>query len=305
MDARQCQTLSPQLLAGLALHLRKKGSKLSLAQAASAAVEAWIEADTAAQSPAADPAPTQGYQWKSLFLPAGTELRMSTRESSYYARVVGDDIIFQGQRVSPRGMTLAIIGDGRNAWRDLWLLLPGERYWKQACRCRGEHQRSVAGLPLRPAAELIASNLKQLADDQAAKQAARQSATPAPSTAAEPGTGQAASQDSASVRAQVGASPTPAAAGHHADTALDTAGDLTARTQDVTHIPHSVKEQSVRPSATPAEAVALAAASMTESLKTMLALMERLSDGPFHDEERRLQRGRREEDILADQCAFD
>ena len=58
-------------------------------------------------------------------------------------------------------------------------------------------------------------------------------------------------------------------------------------------------------SATPAEAVAAAATSMTESLKAMLALMARLSDGPFRDEERRINPARREEDVLGEHCAFD
>ena len=74
----------------------------------------------------------RGYQWKCLFLPDSTELRMYCGDDYFYARVVGDAIVYQGQRVSPRQLTMAIAGEGRNAWRDLWLLLPGESAWKHS-----------------------------------------------------------------------------------------------------------------------------------------------------------------------------
>ncbi len=69
--------------------------------------------------PPASPDHSRGYQWKSLFLPHGTELRMTSSRQSGYARVVGDRIMYEGRSVSPRGLTLAIAGEGRNAWRDL------------------------------------------------------------------------------------------------------------------------------------------------------------------------------------------
>ena len=62
---------------------------------------------------------------------------------TYTAQVVGDDIVFDGRRVSPRGMTVAIAGDGRNAWRDLSIRLPGERGWRSASRCRRDAQRAA------------------------------------------------------------------------------------------------------------------------------------------------------------------
>jgi hypothetical protein len=209
MNAIATPTLPSHLLTELAVHLRNSGSNLSVTQAATAAIRAWIAANTPQPSPApADPASTRGYQWKNLFLPSGTELRMSTRESTYYGRVEGDDILFQGRRVSPRGMTLAIVGEGRNAWRDLWLKLPGERYWKQAIRCRLDQERAIAAL-----------------------------AAKAPET--------------------------------------------------------------------PADTVAAAAVAMSDALKTMLELMERVGAHPAHADERRIGPARRDVDILAGDCAFD
>ncbi len=209
MNALLTPTVPPHLVAELAVHLRNSGSDLSVMQAVTAAIRAWITAHTPQPSPPpADPETTRGYQWKTLFLPSGTELRMSTRSATYHARVEGDDIIFQGRRVSPRGLTLAISGEGRNAWRDLWLKFPGERYWKQAVRCRSDQQRT-----------------RQI---------------------------EAAAQEAA-----------------------------------------------------PRDAVAAAAVTMSDTVKTLLDLMERLTASPGQVEDRRVTAARRADDILADQCAFD
>ncbi len=94
---------------------------------------------------------SRGYQWKSLFLPDTTELRMSVSHQTFHARVVGDHIMFEGHHVSPRGLTLAIAGEGRNAWRDLWIRFPGERHFKGANRCRIEVLNSAAPPQLSPA----------------------------------------------------------------------------------------------------------------------------------------------------------
>jgi len=77
-----------------------------------------------------------GYQWKSLFLPHGTELRMSTAAGSFYAQVSGDEIFYQEKSVSPRQFTLAVAGDGRNAWRDVSIRRPGDDAWYVASYLR-------------------------------------------------------------------------------------------------------------------------------------------------------------------------
>ena len=146
MNAIQRQ-LPPSLMTALTVHLRKSGSTMSPVQAASAAIRAWIKAQEQADQPPPAREFSNGYQWKDLFLPEGTELRMSTSTCTGHARVVGDDIIFNGRKVSPRGMTLAIAGEGRNAWRDLDLKFPGERHFLPAGRCRREHSRAAQTSP--------------------------------------------------------------------------------------------------------------------------------------------------------------
>ena len=280
MNAGEGVSLPPHLVNQLAIHLRNSGSPMTVLEAATDAIGAWMSArlpraPTPAQPPNApqpappvnrhDPAPVrargapgdadspdpcaQGYQWKTLFLPSGTELRMSTREATHHARVEGDDIIFHGHRVSPRGMTLAIAGDGRNAWRDVWLRLPGQTAFWPASRHRREHARVAAGLPANPAAQHYTSML------------ASRAATGAPAPSADAGA----------------AESTP-----------------TAKAANVQH--NNVQHNHPAPTET---------VTMSEVLKTMLALMQRLSERSAPDEERRFNRTRRAEDILVGECAFD
>ncbi|HZV66271.1 MAG TPA: hypothetical protein VFG03_15300 [Telluria sp.] len=114
----------------------------------------------AAQSSTAPIVPrsgVRGYQWKCLFLPDGTELRMRFGGEVFYARVLEDAIVYQGQRLSPRQLTIAIAGDGHNAWRELWLLLPGESTWKLACLRRRELERQAVPAPASPADTIAAA----------------------------------------------------------------------------------------------------------------------------------------------------
>jgi hypothetical protein len=105
------------------------------------AIRAWLadNAHAAAAAAAADAdadAGSRGYQWKELFLPDGTAVRMRCGDEVHHARVTGDAIVYHGRRVSPRQLTLAIAGAGRNAWRDLSLRLPGEEHFRPACVLR-------------------------------------------------------------------------------------------------------------------------------------------------------------------------
>lgn len=121
----------------LADFLRESGSTLSIRDAATEAINQWI-ATARGQYPAVQPIPARGYQWKQLFLPSGSQLRMRFDGENYYAHVQGDALVYQGQPVSPRQMTIAVSGSGHNAWRELAVLLPGETKWKPASLLRRE-----------------------------------------------------------------------------------------------------------------------------------------------------------------------
>ena len=65
--------------------------------------------------------------------------------------------MYRGRPVSPRQLTIEIAGDGRNAWRDLWILLPGEKNWACAARLRERMQNRLAALPQSPAQAMTAA----------------------------------------------------------------------------------------------------------------------------------------------------
>lgn len=84
----------------------------------------------------------RGYQWKGLFLPDGTEIRMQYKGAYAYARVEGDDIVYRGQPISPASLANTVAGSSRNAWRDLWLKRPADKEWRLADDCRQADQNA-------------------------------------------------------------------------------------------------------------------------------------------------------------------
>jgi hypothetical protein len=154
-DARVTPQAPPALLSELAEHLELAGNKVSFNQALEESIRGWIDGDKARQPAPAEPG--RGYQWKTLFLPDATELRMESGGNTYHAKVWGDQIIFGGRPVSPRGMTVAIAGEGRNAWRDLSLRLPGERFFRAAMSIRREQERTPAKAPDSPVQTMAAA----------------------------------------------------------------------------------------------------------------------------------------------------
>lgn len=80
--------------------------------------------------------PTGGYQWKALFLPDGSELRMRYRGAYHYASIDGDQLKYAGEAVSPRDWTLMVTGSVRNPWRDIWIRRGIDECWTRAATWR-------------------------------------------------------------------------------------------------------------------------------------------------------------------------
>lgn len=128
-------------LLAISEHLRMSGSKMSAEQTVTHAMQEWIAAHSGALLANRNRGKgdaLRGYQWKNVFLPDGTDLRMTYAEGTYYARVEGDQLLFQGRPVSPRSFALHVAGGVRNAWRDLWIRFSGRRDWKRAQAVRAE-----------------------------------------------------------------------------------------------------------------------------------------------------------------------
>jgi hypothetical protein len=155
MDAIAPLTDTTTSVLALADFLKETNSQFSCSQALSEAVGNWIAEQRAAAKPSREPSPDadragRGYQWKCLFLPEGTELRMSYTGRDFFARVGGNAIDYQGERLTPRQFTLAVAGDGRNAWRDLWVRQPGEKSWTRAQTLRRRIEQRQANAPVSP-----------------------------------------------------------------------------------------------------------------------------------------------------------
>jgi hypothetical protein len=89
---------------------------------------------------------TRGSQWKNLFLPRGTQLRMQYKGAYSYARVEDDEIIYRGKSISPGSLVNIIAGTSRNAWRDLWIKRPEDKEWRLADECRETREQAEKDL---------------------------------------------------------------------------------------------------------------------------------------------------------------
>lgn len=128
------------LFLDLAEFLKHHGDPRDPVQVVADAIDYWM--DNADSKPELLVETTaRGYQWKQLFLPDGTEIRMQYKGAYSYARVEGDEIIYKGQAVSPASLANTIAGSNRNAWRDLWIKRPSDKEWRIAEDCRTEEKR--------------------------------------------------------------------------------------------------------------------------------------------------------------------
>lgn len=135
--------ISSGLFLELANYLQEFGDERDPAEVVEAAISSWL-CVARGEEPEAE---VRGFQWKRLFLPEGTELKMSYRGSNAFAKVVGDSVVYRGQSTTPNQFAADVAGTARNAWEVLWLRLPGQRYWKNARFIRNEALRGPYPAP--------------------------------------------------------------------------------------------------------------------------------------------------------------
>lgn len=119
--------------------LRRHGSRTPPDEIVAMAVKEWMARQYGQ-------ATARGYQWKDLFLPEGTRLRVRHAGLSYFAQVEGDLLISDGKSVSPSVWVAQICGTVRNAWRDIWIRRNYTEPWTQASAWRA----AEAANPRRP-----------------------------------------------------------------------------------------------------------------------------------------------------------
>ncbi len=142
MVATTSVNVSPNTVLALMERLRETGASIDPAEAVDAAIRLWLA--TSGHAPDAAP---RGYQWKTLFLPEGTWLRMAYRGDHEYAVVEGDRIMYKGRAISPNQFASGYADSVRNAWQDISIRMPGEQHWKLAGVRRRELARAAAAPP--------------------------------------------------------------------------------------------------------------------------------------------------------------
>ena len=135
------EALSVQVPTGLYVdvvtQLRNSGDLRTPADVVALALKNWLRAPPGKTG--------AGYQWKSLLLPDGTELRLRYRGVYYYAMVKGDQLLYCSEPVTPRGWALMVTGTVRNPWRDVWIRRSVKEVWTRADSWRGGGVPSMAG----------------------------------------------------------------------------------------------------------------------------------------------------------------
>lgn len=111
----------------------------SASELAAVAIDEWLNRAQPAATPIAR---RRGYQWKTIFLPEGTQLRACSRSGcAAYAEVIGDAIFHEGEPVSPHQFICRCKGISRSAWTEITLLFPDADIWKTADACRQDALR--------------------------------------------------------------------------------------------------------------------------------------------------------------------
>ncbi len=143
-----------ELFLSLARVLEKLGLQSDPVNEVSVAIDQWILALEQDDGMVADrkayeqkEAMSRGLYWKDVFLQNGTQIRMKYKSQYYYAKVDGDQLMFEDTPITPSQFTIRVTGSNRNAWRDLELLRPHEdKEWTPADRVRKEIRERRAAL---------------------------------------------------------------------------------------------------------------------------------------------------------------
>ena len=111
------------------------------------AIRNYLRPAAAAQAEAQPDATSgAGYQWTQVFLPEGTRLRASFGGHCYFAVVEGGEIKYGEYAMSPSRFANLQGSGNRNAWKAVWLCVPGGEEWLLADVCRSARQAAIARL---------------------------------------------------------------------------------------------------------------------------------------------------------------
>jgi hypothetical protein len=84
-----------------------------------------------------DVAQKLGLSWKQVFLPEGTSVSMRYGGAVHYAEISGGAVVDDDGAFTPSEWATKVANNtSRNAWRDLWLRMPGDVQWVLADELR-------------------------------------------------------------------------------------------------------------------------------------------------------------------------
>ena len=126
--------ISPEAYFALANFLEEQGAPDDPTDVIELAISYWMD-NAAWKQDVLIPSRREvqhGYNWKTLFLPAGTKVRMRYKGQYHYAEVVGDELHADGKPTSPAEFTHKVTNTSRNAWRDIEVMRPADNAWRMA-----------------------------------------------------------------------------------------------------------------------------------------------------------------------------
>ena len=121
--------ISPRTHVALVDHLWKQRDLRPPDEIVTLAIKEWIARNCVSGA-------ERGYQWKDLFLPHGTRLRIRHKGMCLFAQIEGDLLIAEGRILSPRARAMQVCGSVRNAWRDIYVRRNHTECWTQASAWR-------------------------------------------------------------------------------------------------------------------------------------------------------------------------
>jgi hypothetical protein len=121
--------LKAALYLDLTCQLQQRRDPRSLDDIAAVALREWMARNYAQTV-------ERGYQWKELFLPNGTRLRIRNAGLCHYAQIEGDLLIHEGKITTPNAWVAHIAGGVRNAWRDIFIRRNHTEAWTRASAWR-------------------------------------------------------------------------------------------------------------------------------------------------------------------------
>ncbi|MCP4360693.1 MAG: hypothetical protein GY796_22015 [Chloroflexi bacterium] len=87
--------------------------------------------------------PKKGFQWQTIFLPNGTNLKITYKGRDFFADVRREKIVADGVEHTPSEWARRVANNtNRNAWRDIWIQFKGSSQWQLADALRWKEKEA-------------------------------------------------------------------------------------------------------------------------------------------------------------------